>query len=131
MCRTLCDGLKDKDCKGPSAMLTRAICDTGCVLSDAQQACASEFAAAIACLSGLSGLCTEAFTQDDAAACHDAFSAADACDEAHQPPDDNQNASCSPAGGCACGDNACMTCTCEAGTDADAFAACLTDACAP
>ena len=131
-CRAFCDSIKDKDCTGPSGAITRAVCNTGCVLTAEQRSCATEIAAAISCLDGLNGLCTDAFTEDEAAACEDAFDAADACEDAHQPPDDNNNGPpCSAAGGCACGDNACMTCRCQAGTDTDALAACLTGACTP
>jgi len=130
-CRALCDSIKDKDCKGPSGAVTRAICNTGCVLSAAQQPCAAEFAAAISCLGGLDGLCTDALTEDQAASCDNAFDAADECDKAHQPPDDDEGPPCSAARGCECGNDACMTCACEAGTDSDALAACLTDVCTP
>lgn len=130
VCRAFCDSIKDKDCKGPSNAITRALCDSGCVLPTEQQACATEFSAAITCVSHLNGLCTEAFTEDDAAACKDTFDAANACAKAHQLPDDNNGPPCSEAGGCEC-DSACMTCTCEAGSDGEALAACLTGACAP
>lgn len=129
ICRAFCDSIKEKDCKGPSAAITRALCNTGCVLSAEQQACATEIAAAISCLSHLNGLCTEEFTENDAAACRDTFDAADACDEAHQPPDDDGGPPCSPAGGCECG-NACQTCGCLAGTNTEALAACVTGVCA-
>jgi hypothetical protein len=132
LCQAFCDGIKGKDCNGPSGLggVVRLLCNSGCVLSAEDQACASEIAQAISCVSGLSTLCTEAFTEDQGDVCQDVFDAARACDEAHQPPDDNNDGPpCSTARGCDCG-NACETCGCLAGTNADALAACLTGACA-
>jgi hypothetical protein len=131
LCRAFCDTFEDQDCKGPSGTIVRFVCDSGCVLG-AAQACASEFAAALSCLSGLSGLCTDGFTQEQARACEPAFDAADACDEANQPGNGNGNGNgnaCTTEGGCECTDP-CLACYCDATGDAAATLACLTGACA-
>ena len=134
-CRAFCDGIKDKDCSGPSGLggVVRLICDSGCVLSAEDQACASQIAAAIACVSGLSGLCTEAFMPAQAQQCQAAFAAAEACDEANDPDDGNGNGngngnnpppSCTTQGGCECASEV-LSCICEAGNDIDAAQACV------
>jgi hypothetical protein len=126
-CRSFCDSLDGLDCNGAGG-IGRAIsrvCSSGCTFSAQDALCASEIAAAIACLAGLNGLCTDAFAEQDAAVCQTTLDAADACDQPQQPPTDGNgpgNGNCSTDGGCACG-SVCLTCRCNA-ADATAQAAC-------
>jgi hypothetical protein len=131
LCQTFCQSIQGKDCTGAGGLngAVRFLCNSGCVLSAEEQACASEIAQAISCISGISTICTDDFNQDQRDVCKDSFDAVDACGEAHQQPDDNAP-SCTDDGGCAC-DDPCATCRCNAGTDLQALAACGTGACAP
>jgi hypothetical protein len=126
-CRTFCASIQGKDCTG-AGKLTAAIrvaCESGCVLSAQDQLCASQIAGALGCLSNLSGLCTDAFDEDQDDACDTAFKAVDDCEKANEPA-----GACNAAGGCEC-ETACQTCGCKAGTNVQALAACATGACAP
>jgi hypothetical protein len=131
LCRAFCDSIEGKDCTGQSGLggAVRFLCNSGCVLSAEDQVCANEIAQAISCISGISTICTDDFNDDQRDVCKREFDAVEACEEAHEPPDDNVPP-CSTAGGCECGNDACDTCRCQAGTNVEALAACITGACA-
>jgi hypothetical protein len=128
-CRAFCDSIEGKDCTGAGNLTAaiREVCQSGCVLSTQDRLCVSEIAGVVGCLNSLSGLCTDAFDEDQSGACDVSFRAFNACEEANEP-DDTQGA-CNIAGGCEC-ETACQTCGCFAGNNAQALAACVTGACA-
>jgi hypothetical protein len=128
-CRAFCAGIQGNDCAGAGKLTAavRAVCQSGCVLSAQERLCANEIAGAIGCLRSLSGLCTDAFDDNQDDACDASFQAVDTCEEANEP--DDQGA-CTTAGGCEC-ETACETCGCNAGTDIQALTACATGVCSP
>lgn len=130
-CRAFCDSVAGKDCTGGGKLnaTIRSKCPSGCVLSAQDRLCANEIAGIVHCMSSLSGLCTDAFDEDQDSACDASFRALNACEEANDPDDDTQGA-CNTAGGCAC-DTACEACECIAGNNAEAKAACAAGICAP
>ena len=128
-CRAFCASIQGKDCMG-AGNLTAAIrqaCQSGCVLTAQQRLCANEIAGVISCLSRLSGLCTDAFDEDQEDACDASFRAVDDCEEANEP---QTQGACNTAGGCECA-TACLTCGCNAGMNIEALTACATGVCAP
>jgi len=115
-CRDLCRGA-GADCGGNDVASTavRAICQSGCVLDEQARACSNVALAAINCLTGLDGLCTEdGPSEQDQARCERALDAMDQCvsgGQGQQP-----TTGCTQAGACDCDDD-CQTCACALGED--------------
>jgi hypothetical protein len=131
-CQAFCSSVAGLDCKGGGVnQAARLVCGTGCKIPAEDVACEGQIAAAIGCLQGVVGLCTDALDPKADKSCEAEFQAIDACEEQHQPPDEGQEnaATCTKARGCDCA-TPCEVCVCQA-ADLAAQAACLTGACAP
>ena len=148
LCQELCsslDRLSDQCDDMPMMGETNGLCSTDCQVPPNILPCEQEITGVFSCLiDNLQLFCpmSDDNQQDPgpgrppaaASPCQDILRAYTTCAEAHgitddDPGDDNNAPKCSTAGGCDCPSD-CMTCTCEAGTNTDALAACA-DACAP
>ncbi len=146
LCQQLCSSLdKLADHCGDMPMMgdTKALCSTECVVPANILPCEREIADVFTCLlDNLELFCADANQQNPpgrdaqpaaATPCQDIAKTYTKCAEVHGVTDGdtggNKAPKCSTDGGCDC-PTACSTCGCEAGTDADALAACA-DTCAP
>jgi hypothetical protein len=128
LCFTVCQ--VSEDCDTQAGDRLRKLCNTGCRVAEGQAEvpCGGELAGLLGCI-GSVGMCPSdaegfAILQQ----CGAASQAYDSCEEAREPQDgDPPLQNCTLEGGCENCGSACLTCTCEAGTDEDAILACGDD----
>lgn len=124
LCRELCNSVDADDCEstGDLSLVISAICETGCQLNAAQQACAGDIAEAISCILNIDGLCETEPSQSQLAACQGPLERANECGPGGEPtpdPDPGPGEGCTVAESCmGCSDD-CEACRCATGAQAD------------